>query len=492
MKKVNILSMIIIILTSCSLIDNSSDVELGSCTVEGYVFFNNISDHQDIDIFIKNIDQKSVQKSTTSDSRGYYLFECLQPGNYTIYASSIKSKEKSVQTNISVDDGREITASVLELTAVGELSGRVQVYGSNTGNLGYFVMLVGTSYIAVTNENGEFNITDIPVSNGYTVMVTKDNYLETWEMVYIEAGINTNLGSFYINLPDENDINGNFSWQGTLDSHPENPEKFWAYYNVTDNISYIYDGEQWQIIAVGAVGNDGLSAYEIWLSLGNSGTEEDFIASIANPETNMGNNSLVAKWMFTGDANDTSGNNYHGVVYGATLTTDRNGTENSAYSFDGIDDYMDIGQKLNFGEDNSAMTITCWIKPDTLNNWQNTIISERETDNYQFAIMNDYPYFSYWESNGDETMVHCDAVTIDYTWQFLAVTYNGSETKFYYNGELIYQEYTTGIIASNSATFTIGKIPYNQGDQFNGKIDDIRIYNSELTSSEISYLYNLD
>ena len=41
---------------------------------------------------------------------------------------------------------------------------------------------------------------------------------------------------------------------------------------------------------------------------------------------------------FDGDATDSSGNGNDGTVYGATLTTDRFGQTNEAYSFDGADD----------------------------------------------------------------------------------------------------------------------------------------------------------
>ena len=46
-------------------------------------------------------------------------------------------------------------------------------------------------------------------------------------------------------------------------------------------------------------------------------------------------NGLVAAYEFNGNANDVSGNGNNGVVNGATLTADRFGNANSAYSFDG-------------------------------------------------------------------------------------------------------------------------------------------------------------
>ena len=51
---------------------------------------------------------------------------------------------------------------------------------------------------------------------------------------------------------------------------------------------------------------------------------------------------LVGYWPFNGNANDESGNCNNGAVNGATLTIDRFGNSNSAYAFDGINDYIGI------------------------------------------------------------------------------------------------------------------------------------------------------
>ena len=69
------------------------------------------------------------------------------------------------------------------------------------------------------------------------------------------------------------------------------------------------------------------------------------------------NNGLVGYWPFNGNANDESGNGNNGTVNGATLTTDRYGNTNSAYDFDGIDDYI---QASNYSS-NSSFTFSGWI-----------------------------------------------------------------------------------------------------------------------------------
>lgn len=53
-------------------------------------------------------------------------------------------------------------------------------------------------------------------------------------------------------------------------------------------------------------------------------------------------NGLLLHYDFNGNANDISGNGMHATVNGATLTTDKDGNANSAYSFDGVDDFIEL------------------------------------------------------------------------------------------------------------------------------------------------------
>ena len=71
---------------------------------------------------------------------------------------------------------------------------------------------------------------------------------------------------------------------------------------------------------------------------------------------------LVAYYPFNGNAKDESGNGHDGDVKGATLANDRNGNSNSAYYFDGADDYINLGNDddFNFGE--SDFSISLWFQ----------------------------------------------------------------------------------------------------------------------------------
>src|SRR6478736_5916097 len=70
-------------------------------------------------------------------------------------------------------------------------------------------------------------------------------------------------------------------------------------------------------------------------------------------------NSLVSKWEFTGNANDPIGS-MNGTVNGATLTTDRFGNCNSAYFFDGTNDYITMASGGPTG--NGSRSLAFWAK----------------------------------------------------------------------------------------------------------------------------------
>ena len=74
-------------------------------------------------------------------------------------------------------------------------------------------------------------------------------------------------------------------------------------------------------------------------------------------------NGLAGWWPFSGNANDVSGYGNNGTVNGATLTTDRFGNPNAAYSFDGINDYIRCTSTGVAGS--GSRTISFWIKSNS-------------------------------------------------------------------------------------------------------------------------------
>ena len=62
---------------------------------------------------------RSVESITTTDQDGYYIFEDVPEGVYTIYASSNSSKQKTIATNVVVKAAKTATVADLGFIATG-------------------------------------------------------------------------------------------------------------------------------------------------------------------------------------------------------------------------------------------------------------------------------------------------------------------------------------------------------------------------------------
>ena len=79
-------------------------------------------------------------------------------------------------------------------------------------------------------------------------------------------------------------------------------------------------------------------------------------------DSNLG---LVGWYPLNGNASDMSGNGNHGTVHGASLSVDRFGQENQAYFFDGVDDYIDLGNSTSLNPAN-LITVSAWVSCSSL------------------------------------------------------------------------------------------------------------------------------
>jgi hypothetical protein len=78
------------------------------------------------------------------------------------------------------------------------------------------------------------------------------------------------------------------------------------------------------------------------------------------------------------------------------------------------------------------------------------------------------------------------------TYYHVAVLYSGSDFELYLNGELDAFSSWSGTILPTTIDLTIGQVlPNNAGYNFNGVLDEVRIYDYALSVSEITTLYNV-
>jgi len=205
---------------------------------------------------------------------------------------------------------------------------------------------------------------------------------------------------------------------------------------------------------------------------------------------------LIAYYPFNGNANDASGNGNHGTVNGATLTSDRDGNENSSYSFDGVNDYIDFGKSL-LTNSNSNYTFSCWIKnPDSGGSSHGMIFSNQDIAETSLRIMSDgqLSIQAWLNSNTGKVDYNYSVNIIENEWNKLTYSFNlNSEYLVVMVNSQIFQ---IAIPLDNISFFdfsgntAIGRNNNAQRDYSSFLIDEVSIWNRALSEQEIQNLYN--
>jgi len=203
------------------------------------------------------------------------------------------------------------------------------------------------------------------------------------------------------------------------------------------------------------------------------------------------NNGLIAHFNFNNNALDISGQNNHGVVGGATLTTDIFGNPNSAYLFDGFNDNIEIPTYVNMSP-TQGVTISAWIK--TTSSSGSPIIYERLETNMGFALrLNDDGQLRLSINGGVADAVSQEVLITD-KWYHVIGTYDAisGELKLYIYGDLVATNlYNQAIDYSLEPRNSIGAYGSSYpGAYFNGSIDELRVYDKALDAYEVDVLFS--
>lgn len=220
-------------------------------------------------------------------------------------------------------------------------------------------------------------------------------------------------------------------------------------------------------------------------------------------------NGLVGEYLFKGnaaDSNPTELKNDGSVYGGATLTTNRKGKSNSAYYFDGIDDYISIEDNTSTDFDNDQdFSISLWASvkfPQVVpSNGIFDIVRKWSGDGqgypYSISFLNENAAFghnTFLQVRYDGSV--CGNAPSEYSstidseeWHHIVMIKQGN-TIFQYldNNNVSEVPDNTSCTTTNNSHITIGC----RGQLvrfFNGKIDDIRFYNRALSAKEIHTLF---
>lgn len=211
------------------------------------------------------------------------------------------------------------------------------------------------------------------------------------------------------------------------------------------------------------------------------------IVSLKYTISNFPSSGLVAQWLFSGNADDTSGNNLNGTNYGCTLTKDRFGNDNNAYSFSGTS-YVEVAHddKLNC----YPISFSVWVK--TFDNENDPVFKRGNWDGGFYEL---FCNLFRCKTTGSQSYLGTSYTSsiYDYKWHHLFSMFNDTGIIIYYDGVFLLKkdwDVTNTKLFNLTEPLYIGRSNLSSYDRkFNGSIDDFRIYNRALTDSEIQELY---
>ncbi|MEW8506888.1 MAG: LamG-like jellyroll fold domain-containing protein [Candidatus Thiodiazotropha sp.] len=258
---------------------------------------------------------------------------------------------------------------------------------------------------------------------------------------------------------------------------------------------------------------------------------QDLCDEFGCPSPGSNQNGLLAHYPFDGNTVDVSGNGNNNAIVNASLTTDPHGNTNSAYYFDGIDDYIRIN---NFTVNLDEFTIALWARTDSpvsvstgqghrglismhsgeighyAGGDMNAAIHFRElTSNYQGHPNLEQtllPRISTQNNTPSAWITSTDASLVSGQWRHVVYTRHiDGSLQMYMDGQAVTNPVTRDAISNftnptDNLTFSNGYLEigtrnfygpgtgwsYFQGTNWHGAIDDVRVYDRALSPSEVA------
>jgi hypothetical protein len=190
------------------------------------------------------------------------------------------------------------------------------------------------------------------------------------------------------------------------------------------------------------------------------------------------NNSLVGWWKLNGDTTDSSGKNNNGTNYGATPISGKLG---GAMSFDGVSDYINIG---NFLTSNlSEFTFSVWIKTSSL--VRGVPLAWGYGYRYFRIGVGGIIYFTVDDSSSGAAF--SETIVTDGEWHHIVGVGKSGDSNIYIDG--VKEGNSTKNILWTGSRLIAGAMAGGTAS-FNGSIDDVQIYNRALSSDEVASLYD--
>ncbi|PIZ48108.1 hypothetical protein COY32_00550, partial [candidate division WWE3 bacterium CG_4_10_14_0_2_um_filter_41_14] len=196
---------------------------------------------------------------------------------------------------------------------------------------------------------------------------------------------------------------------------------------------------------------------------------------------------------------DWSGNSNHGTLSlnGSPATSTawqvQTGCKvGKCLSFDGTDDYASIGSSLSI---TGEATVSAWIKPGTVAAGAKVIAGDSNSGNttQQLSLQINNTAGKVSGKWGNSTIITSNKGLLADTWYYVTLTRGGSTgvwtAKLYINGVLD-NTATTATNPSSVSSWSIARNGAASSGYFQGKIDDVKIYNYARSPQQVKEDYN--
>jgi hypothetical protein len=199
---------------------------------------------------------------------------------------------------------------------------------------------------------------------------------------------------------------------------------------------------------------------------------------------------LIAHYPFSGNADDISGNQLHGQVFGAKLTSDYLNRSTEAYYFDGNNDHIRVGNEaiLNFQDE---ISLSCIILRGEENPNEEFVVSHGSWQNrWKISVTPDQKLR--WTINTNTGIADLDSeIQLEkFNYYHVFATFDGEMMMLYIDGDLQAFKPHDGTIKHTDHDLLIGQmLPDVQDYNYKGKIDEVMIRDQAVSPVFVEKAY---
>ena len=198
---------------------------------------------------------------------------------------------------------------------------------------------------------------------------------------------------------------------------------------------------------------------------------------------------LQCYYPFNGNGNDASVLNNHLTNNGAVLTTDRFGSTDAAYNFNGSTQYLIRNTPSFTFNPTSTFTVSLWYnRTNTASVGIPIMHATTAAGNFIWIFQAGSTTMNFGTNKQQSAWIWAQSTTTTSVWTHIVLVYNAGAMTLYKDNVLVASAtFTHTNVTSAVLPLYVGRGV--SGNYFNGKIDDIGIWNRCLSACEINDLF---